>query len=76
MAADALPLDTADRMVENAVGTFALPFGVGLNFLVNGRDYVVPHGGRGAVGDRGGLERGAAWRAPAAASRPRPTPAR
>ena len=28
-AADALPLDVADIMVENAVGTFALPFGVG-----------------------------------------------
>jgi hydroxymethylglutaryl-CoA reductase len=42
VAADALPLDTADIMVENAVATFALPFGVGLNFLVNGREYIVP----------------------------------
>ncbi|MGH7895643.1 MAG: hydroxymethylglutaryl-CoA reductase, degradative [Candidatus Binatia bacterium] len=41
-AADALPLEVADIMIENAVGTFALPFGVGLNFQVNGRDYVVP----------------------------------
>jgi hydroxymethylglutaryl-CoA reductase len=41
-AADALPLDVADIMVENAVGTFALPFGVGLNFQVNGRDYLIP----------------------------------
>jgi hydroxymethylglutaryl-CoA reductase len=41
-AADALPLEVADIMVENAVGTFALPFGVGLNFLVNGCDYVIP----------------------------------
>jgi hydroxymethylglutaryl-CoA reductase len=41
-AADALPLDVADIMVENAVGTFALPFGVALNFRVNGRDHVVP----------------------------------
>ncbi len=41
-AADALPLEIADIMVENAVGTFALPFGVGLNFQVNGRDYVIP----------------------------------
>jgi hydroxymethylglutaryl-CoA reductase len=32
----------ADRMIENAVGTFALPLGVGLNMRVNGRDYVVP----------------------------------
>jgi len=41
-AADALPLDVADIMVENAVGTFALPFGVGLNFVVNARDVVIP----------------------------------
>jgi hydroxymethylglutaryl-CoA reductase len=41
-ASDALPLDVADIMVENAVGTFALPFGVALNFQVNGRDHVIP----------------------------------
>ncbi|TMD10959.1 MAG: 3-hydroxy-3-methylglutaryl-CoA reductase [Chloroflexi bacterium] len=41
-AADALPLDVADIMIENAVGTFALPFGVALNFQVNGRDHVIP----------------------------------
>src|SRR3989475_5289107 len=40
--ADALPLDVADIMIENAVGTFALPFGVALNFQVTGRDHVVP----------------------------------
>ena len=32
----------ADKMVENAVGTFAMPIGVATNFLVNGRDYLVP----------------------------------
>jgi hydroxymethylglutaryl-CoA reductase len=37
-------IDTAmaDRMVENAVGIYALPLGVGLNFRVNGRDVLVP----------------------------------
>jgi hydroxymethylglutaryl-CoA reductase len=40
--ADALPAEVADIMVENAVGTFALPFGVALNFQVNGRDHVIP----------------------------------
>ena len=37
-------IDTAvaDRVVENAVGVYALPLGVGLNFLINGRDYLVP----------------------------------
>src|SRR5262245_57139484 len=33
---------TADRVVENAVGVYALPLGVGLNFVVNGRDVLVP----------------------------------
>jgi hydroxymethylglutaryl-CoA reductase len=42
VAADALPLDTADIMVENAVATFALPFGVGLNFRINAHDYIIP----------------------------------
>ncbi len=32
----------ADKMVENALGTFALPLGVAANFLINGRDYLVP----------------------------------
>jgi hydroxymethylglutaryl-CoA reductase len=34
--------ETASQMIENAVGTFALPLGLGLNLKVNGRDYVVP----------------------------------
>jgi hydroxymethylglutaryl-CoA reductase len=29
-------------MIENVVGTFQLPFGLGLNFLVNGKEYIVP----------------------------------
>ena len=29
-------------MVENAVGTFNLPLGIGLNFVVNGREVLVP----------------------------------
>src|SRR5262249_5669596 len=41
-APDALPFEIADTMVENAVGTFALPFGVALNFRVNRRDHVIP----------------------------------
>lgn len=32
----------ADKMIENALGTFAMPIGVATNFLVNGRDYLVP----------------------------------
>jgi hydroxymethylglutaryl-CoA reductase len=41
-APDALPFEVADMMVENAVGTFALPFGVALNFKINGRDRIIP----------------------------------
>jgi len=32
----------ADKMIENALGTYALPLGVAANFLINGRDYLVP----------------------------------
>jgi hydroxymethylglutaryl-CoA reductase len=32
----------ADKMVENCVGVFALPVGLGLNFQINDRDYVIP----------------------------------
>ena len=35
-------VDIADKMVENCVGILRLPIGLGLNFQVNGRDYVVP----------------------------------
>lgn len=37
-----LTLDQADRMIENALGLFAIPFGVATNFLVNGKSYFVP----------------------------------
>ncbi len=34
--------EQADHMVENSVGTFNLPLGIGLNFVVNGREVLVP----------------------------------
>src|SRR5690625_2327590 len=34
--------DTADHMIENVIGTFQLPLGLGLNFLINGKEYIVP----------------------------------
>jgi hydroxymethylglutaryl-CoA reductase len=34
--------EQADHMIENAVGTFGLPLGIGLNFIVNGREVLVP----------------------------------
>jgi hydroxymethylglutaryl-CoA reductase len=37
-----LPLDMADHMIENVVGAFPLPLGIGVNFLINGKDYLIP----------------------------------
>lgn len=37
-----LDLDTADRMIENVIGTFEIPLGVVPNMVVNGRDVLVP----------------------------------
>jgi hydroxymethylglutaryl-CoA reductase len=37
-----LSLEAADRMIENVVGTFPLPLGIGVNFLINNRDCLVP----------------------------------
>lgn len=34
--------EAAGRMVENVIGIHGLPLGIGLNFLVNGRDVLVP----------------------------------
>lgn len=38
----ALPLATTEMMIENAVGTYALPLGVATNFLINGKEFLVP----------------------------------
>ncbi|MEM2642514.1 MAG: 3-hydroxy-3-methylglutaryl-CoA reductase, partial [Candidatus Bathyarchaeia archaeon] len=37
-----LPLELADRMIENVVGAFPVPLGIAVNFLINGRDYLIP----------------------------------
>jgi hydroxymethylglutaryl-CoA reductase len=37
-----LTIDQADHMVENAIGTFNLPMGIGLNFVVNGHEVLIP----------------------------------
>lgn len=38
----ALDLETADRMIENVIGTFELPLGLVPNMKVNGKDYLIP----------------------------------
>jgi len=37
-----LKLEQADRMIENVIGTMPIPLGVATNFLINGRDYLIP----------------------------------
>lgn len=37
-----LSLDLADRMIENVIGIFPMPMGIAVNFLINGRDYLIP----------------------------------
>ena len=37
-----ISFDKADKMVENAIGTFSLPLGIATNFKINGKDYLVP----------------------------------
>ena len=37
-----LTLSQAEAMIENVVGIFGLPIGVALNFIVNGREVLVP----------------------------------
>jgi len=37
-----LSFDVANRMVENLVGVMPVPLGVAVNFLINGRELVVP----------------------------------
>jgi len=37
-----IPLEVADRLVEDVVGTFGLPFAIAPNFRIDGRDVLVP----------------------------------
>ena len=37
-----LPPEVADRMIENVVGGMTIPLGIAVNFLINGKDYLIP----------------------------------
>lgn len=37
-----LPLELADRMIENVVGVFPIPLGIAVNFLINKKEYLIP----------------------------------
>ena len=63
---------TANQMIENGIGTHALPLGIAVNFLIDGRDYLIPM----AVEEPSVIAAVTrpSWRGPAAASRrKRPT---
>lgn len=38
----ALDMELADHMIENVFATMQLPMGMAVNFLINGRDYLIP----------------------------------
>ncbi len=38
----ALDIKTCDMMIENVTGAFHLPLGIATNFLINGKDYLIP----------------------------------
>lgn len=40
--AGGIGFDDADRMVENAIGTFSFPLGIATNFIINKKEYLVP----------------------------------
>ena len=37
-----LKLEQANQMIENVMGTIELPVGLGVHFLINGKEYIVP----------------------------------
>jgi hydroxymethylglutaryl-CoA reductase len=42
LLADNLTLAQADKLIENVTGRYSLPLGIGVNFLINDRDYLIP----------------------------------
>jgi hydroxymethylglutaryl-CoA reductase len=41
-SAGGIAFEQADKMVENAVGTFSFPLGIATNFVINKKEYLVP----------------------------------
>jgi len=39
---NALPKDIANRMIENVVGCMPLPLGIATNFIINGKELLIP----------------------------------
>ncbi len=40
--AGGIGFDQADKMVENAIGTFSFPLGIATNFVINKKEYLIP----------------------------------
>jgi hydroxymethylglutaryl-CoA reductase len=40
--AGGIGFDQADKMVENAIGTFSFPLGIATNFVINDKEYLIP----------------------------------
>jgi len=38
----ALSIERADKMIENVIGGITYPLGIATNFMINGRDYLIP----------------------------------
>jgi len=41
-ATGGLDFEHANKMIENAIGTFSLPLGIATNFKINDKDYLIP----------------------------------
>ena len=41
-ATGGIDFEHANKMIENAIGTFSLPLGIATNFKINDKDYLVP----------------------------------
>jgi len=41
-ATGGLDFEHANKMIENAIGTFSLPLGIATNFKINNKDYLIP----------------------------------
>ncbi len=37
-----LSFDIVDKMIENVIGSIPFPLGIATNFMINGRDYLIP----------------------------------
>ena len=37
-----LPADVANQMIENYIMNYAFPFGVALNFVIDGKEHIIP----------------------------------